>query len=237
MTSRPVLRQLLAGRDFAVGDDLAKQMANYVYVVVDDERREALLVDPAYAPLELLGLLEAEGLALTGVLLTHYHADHAGGPLGSSRLAGIAELLERVQVPVHVHEDERPWIERTTGVAGSSLVGHSSGDIVQVGRHQITCLHTPGHTPGSQCLLVGGSVVTGDTLFLSGCGRTDLPGGDARALYDSLFHRLGALPASTVVLPGHDYSPRPSATLAEVRAANAVLADVDEDTWVRRLCG
>lgn len=237
MRPHPAVRQLRAGRDFAAGDRVANQMANFAYALVDEASRTALLVDPAYAPLELAGLLELDGITLAGVVLTHYHPDHAGGRLGNFPVAGIAELLDEVDVPVHVQRDEVVWVARSAGVGEDCLVAHDGGDTLALGESQVTLLHTPGHTPGSQCLLVGDAVLTGDTLFLDGCGRTDLPGGDPHALYDSLFHRLAALDGGTVVLAGHDYSTEPSASLASVRAHNPFLAPSDEVAWVARQGG
>ncbi len=234
LSGRRYFRQLLAGRDFALDDGFAREMANYVYAIGDRDTGEAVLVDPAYAPGELVGLLRADGLSLAGVLLTHYHADHAGGHLGSWEIAGIAALLEHADVPVHVQRDELAWVTATTGVGADSLLAHGPGDTVAVGGVTITLVHTPGHTPGSQCLLVDGTLVTGDTLFLHGCGRTDLPGGDPAALYDSLIHRLAPLPGETVVFPGHAYAPEPSAPLGVLRAENPVLAPLDEAAWLVR---
>lgn len=233
----PAIRQLRAGRDFAAHDRIAAQMANFAYALVDEVSHTALLVDPAHAPVELADALEHAELRLVGIVLTHYHADHAGGRLGNFPVAGVAELVEHLEVPIHVQRDELDWVARGTGLDTGALVAHDSGDTLPLGGHQVTLVHTPGHTPGSQCLLVDGAVLTGDTLFLEGCGRTDLPGGDPRALYDSLFHRLAGLPGETVVLAGHDYSAVASATLAEVRAANPFLAPLDEDVWVARQGG
>ena len=93
-------------------------------------------------------------------------------------ISGISERLEVVDVPIHVQRDEIPWVERRTGVGPDSLVAHESSDVVSVGSIDIELIHTPGHTPGSQCFVVDGRLVSGDTLFLEGCGRTDLPGAD-----------------------------------------------------------
>ncbi|HVC25420.1 MAG TPA: MBL fold metallo-hydrolase [Acidimicrobiales bacterium] len=234
---RLYLRQLLAGRDFALSDGLARQMVNFVYAIGDRETGEAVLVDPAYAPDELVALLAADGMRLTGTLLTHYHADHAGGSLGDHHIVGIAELLGEVDVPVHVQRDELRWVSERTGVDSSSLVAHDAGDRVDLGGLSLSLLHTPGHTPGSQCILVGGCLVTGDTLFLEGCGRTDLPGGDARALYDSIVHGIAALPDDTVVLPGHAYSQAPSADLRTLRQVNPVLAPRSAEEWLAAFAG
>jgi len=231
------LRQLLSGRDFARDDELAVQMRNYAYAIGDRESGEALLVDPAYAPDELVELLAGDGMRVVGAVLTHYHADHAGGSMAGHALAGIAELLGSVDVPVHVQKAERPWVERTTGVAPGSLVAHDAGDVLCVGSVEVELLHTPGHTPGSQCLLVRGTLLTGDTLFLRGCGRTDLPGGDPGELYDSLVHRLAALAPSTVVMPGHAYDPAPSASLETLVTANPVLFPQTREQWTARFAG
>jgi glyoxylase-like metal-dependent hydrolase (beta-lactamase superfamily II) len=207
-------------------------MENLVYLIGDRETKEAVAVDPAYAPSELVGLLEADGMSLVGVLATHYHADHIGGDLFGHQIAGIADLLEMEDVPVHVNENEIEWIERGTGLGRNNLVGHASGDVVQVGEIGIRLLHTPGHTPGSQCFLVEGRLVAGDTLFLRGCGRTDLPGSDPAAMYDSLLNRLARLPDETIVYPGHLYSPEGSASLGENKAKNPVLAPRSADGWL-----
>ena len=108
-------RQWLSGAQFAGRDPVATQMVNYAYAIGDATTHEAMLVDPAYDVDELLGLLEADEMTCVGVLATHYHADHVGGSLFGVTIDGIAALLERLDVPVHVQSDEAPWIERTTG--------------------------------------------------------------------------------------------------------------------------
>ena len=154
MTERLYFQQWLAGRDFAVGDQLARQMVNFVYVIGDRESGEAVIVDPAYAPGEIVDKVTADGLRVTGVLATHYHPDHVGGEMMGVAISGISELLEVVDVPIHVQRDEIPWVERRTGVGPDSLVAHESSDVVSVGSIDIELIHTPGHTPGSQCFLV-----------------------------------------------------------------------------------
>lgn len=225
-------RQLLAGRDFAVGNQLARQMVNFVYVIGDRDTNEALLVDPAYAPGELVDLVSADGLTVTGVLATHYHPDHVGGEMMGHQISGISELLNQIDVPVHVQKEEVPWVQRRTGVGSDPLVAHDAGDVVTVGGVRVELLHTPGHTPGSQCFLVQGRLVSGDTLFLEGCGRTDLPGSDPEEMYRSLQERLLRVPDDTIVFPGHLYSPDPSASLAEVRKYNYALAPTTAEAWL-----
>lgn len=223
-------RQWLAGHDFATSDPVAGQMANFAYAIGDATTRTAILVDPAYDVASLVALLAAEDVTCVGAIGTHYHADHVGGSLLGYKVEGIAALLEHLDVPIHVQADEVPWISRTTGVT-DALVSHGPGDVVQVGAVSIELVHTPGHTPGSQCLLVDGALVTGDTLFLDGCGRTDLPGGDAREMYETLTRRLVRIDDATVVYPGHRYSREPSLSMGATRARNAVLAPLSPDDW------
>jgi glyoxylase-like metal-dependent hydrolase (beta-lactamase superfamily II) len=225
-------RQLLAGRDFATGDPVAQQMVNFVYLIGDRGTGDAVIVDPAYAVAELLDLLAADGMRCVGALATHYHPDHVGGDLMGIPVEGVRQLLERVSVPVHVQRSELPWVARTTQLGDSDLVGHDSGDVVRVGQVPVELIHTPGHTPGSQCFLVDGRLVSGDTLFLDGCGRTDLPGGDPEALYESLTTRLARVDDDTVLYPGHRYSVESSATLGATRQRNAVFRVAGRDRWL-----
>jgi len=135
-------------------------------------------------------------------------------------------------VPVHVQADEAEWVKRVTGADDSDLVTHASSDIVQVGAIPIELIHTPGHTPGSQCFLVDNCLVAGDTLFLEGCGRTDLPGGDPRALYESLTQKLAKVPDDATLFPGHLYSAEPSQSMGETRQYNFVFKPKTEEQWL-----
>jgi glyoxylase-like metal-dependent hydrolase (beta-lactamase superfamily II) len=236
---RLYFRQLLSGRDFAVGDPLASQMVNFVYAIGDRVTGEALLVDPAYAVDDLLGVLEADGMRLTGVCATHYHPDHIGGTMMGHTIEGVPALLEQAECPVHVQSAEAPWVARTIDIPEHDLATHAAGDTIRVGEIEIQLVHTPGHTPGSQCLLVDGRdggrvssrVVTGDTLFLDGCGRTDLPGSDAELMFDSL-QQLAKLPESTIVYPGHRYSMPSSATMSSILEQNFVYKPTSKEQWM-----
>src|SRR3954466_7797165 len=228
---RLYFRQLLSGRDFAVNDPIAQQMVNFVYAIGDRVTGECLLIDPAYSIADLLGIVESDGMRVTGVLATHYHPDHVGGSMMNHPIEGIAALLERKDCPIHVQRDEVPWVRRTTGVGEDHLAAHDAGDVVAVGSVSITLVHTPGHTPGSQCFHVDGRLVSGDTLFLDGCGRTDLPGSDSEAMYESL-QRLARLPEDTIVYPGHRASLPSSGTLDAVRATNIVYKPKSKDGWL-----
>ena len=245
------LEQWLAGRDFARDDPTAAQMINFVYLVADDVTRQAVLVDPAWDVDGLVARVEREGYTLAGTLATHYHPDHVGGDLWGLDVAGIARLLAVAPAArVHAHADDAPWIERVTGVPARDLVLHRGGDVLALGSVQVEFVHTPGHTPGSTCFLVSdpatpddrpGSVaqpalVSGDTLFVQGCGRVDLPGSDPDEMHRTLTQRLAKLPATTVLYPGHDYGPTPTSTLEQERQTNRYLRLDSLEAW-RRVMG
>lgn len=222
---RLYFRQMLSGRDFAVGDPFATQMVNFAYAIGDRSTGECLLVDPAWNVDDLIERVGDDGMNVVGVLATHYHADHVGGSIMGHDIQGVAALLERLSCPVHVQSDEIEWMERTSGVGADHLVAHSPGDVVTVGGVEVKLVHTPGHTPGSQCFLVDGRLVAGDTLFLDGCGRTDLPGSDPVAMAESLrlLHRVDD---DVVLYPGHRYSVASCATMGSVKQSNFVFDGV-----------
>jgi glyoxylase-like metal-dependent hydrolase (beta-lactamase superfamily II) len=180
-------------------------MQNFVYLVGDPVARQCVVVDPAWEIDTIVDTAAADGMTITGALVTHTHQDHVGGSLESwgmpGRIPGIEELLGRVPAKVYVHKAEREFLRGF----GSDLVKVDHHDTLPVGRLTLTFMHTPGHTPGSQCFLVDGRLISGDTLFIGSCGRTDLPGSDPKEMYYSLTQRLGALPDDTILLPGHNY--------------------------------
>ena len=234
---RLYFRQLLAGRDIAQNDPVARQMVNFVYLIGDREKGEAVVIDPAYDPAGILDVLAADDMRLTGALATHYHSDHVGGSMMGWEVAGVKELLELTQVPVHVQADEAPLVQKVTGLTDAELVSHKGGDVVTVGEIPIELVHTPGHTPGSQCFMLDGALVSGDTLFLEGCGRTDLPGGDPVALYHSLTQTLGKVPDDAILFPGHMYSAVPAASMGDTRRVNFVFRPRNEQEWLSMFGG
>jgi glyoxylase-like metal-dependent hydrolase (beta-lactamase superfamily II) len=237
MADRLYFRQLLSGRDLAAGDQLARQMVNFVYLVGDRDTGEAVVVDPAYDVDTICDTLAADGMTLTGVLASHYHADHVGGSMMGFSIRGVSDLLEKVSVPIHVQAAEADYVCKTTGLASGDLVTHASGDTVTVGGIDIELIHTPGHTPGSQCFMVENRLVSGDTLFLEGCGRTDLPGSDPREMYESLTQRLAKVPDDALLFPGHWYAPEPSGSMGETRRSNYVFAPRSETQWLQMFGG
>ena len=231
--NRLYFRQLLAGRDFAVDNEIARQMVNFVYLVGDRETGEAMIIDPAYGVQELVEIAGIDGMKITGALATHYHPDHVGGSMMGWEIEGAAQLLalDGVEAKLHVQREEAWGVKRMTGLSDSDLIEHDGGDVVTIGAIEVSLLHTPGHTPGSQCFLVDGCLLAGDTLFLDGCGRTDLPGGDSDALYESLTQRLAKLPDETVLYPGHMYSSDSYATMGQTRSSNYVFRLPTLEQW------
>src|ERR1051325_11912382 len=197
-------------------------MQNFVYLVGDPVARQCVVVDPAWEIDTIVDAAAQDGMTIVGALVTHTHQDHVGGSLASwgmpGRIPGVEELLERVQAKVYVHKAEREFLPGL----GSDLVKVDNHDTLPVGRLAIEFLHTPGHTPGSQCFLLDGRLISGDTLFIGSCGRTDLPGSDPKEMYYSLTQRLGALPDDTVLFPGHNYG-GPESTIGREKRQNRFI--------------
>ena len=204
------------------------EMANLAYLIGSRSTREVLLVDPAWSVDALLDRAEADGMQAIGALTTHYHQDHVGGSIFGMEIEGVARLLERAPMPIYVNELEADGTRQVTGASESDLRRMSGGDVLTLGQVRVRLIHTPGHTPGSQCFLVEeegqpGRLVSGDTLFLGSCGRVDLPGADPEAMYRSLNETLKRLPDETLVYPGHLYSAEASDTLGNEKRSNPFL--------------
>ncbi len=207
-------------------------MANFTYIVGSRSTREVVIVDPAWDIEGLIKHLEERDYTLTAALATHYHPDHVGGGMGGHSIVGVAELMEHKPVKVYVHKHEADGMKKVTALSDSDLVKVDSGDTLDVGNVQIEFLHTPGHTPGSQCFRVRNTLVSGDTLFIDGCGRVDLPGSNSEDMYHSL-QKLKSLPDDTLLLPGHNYGQVPNATMAETKARNSYLSVQNLETWTQ----
>jgi glyoxylase-like metal-dependent hydrolase (beta-lactamase superfamily II) len=205
-------------------------MQNFVYVVGSRETREVVLVDPAWAIEPLVAHVREQGFEPIAALVTHYHPDHVGGSFSGQRIEGLRELLDLKGMKVYANKHEAQGLVKVTGISDSDIVKVDSGDQLKVGNIEIDFLHTPGHTPGSQCFLVRNALVSGDTLFIQGCGRVDLPGSDPDQMYESL-RKLASLPDDTVLYPGHDYGGGPHRTLAETKQVNAYLRIPNLEMW------
>ncbi len=190
-------------------------MQNFVYLLVPATPGRLAVVDPAWEPETLLRRADALGRPITDIVLTHHHHDHTNA---------VAALLSRHPARVHVQRTEKPFLKGQPWEL--DLVFHEPDDTLELGGDaKVQLLHTPGHTPGSQCLLVEDQLLTGDTLFVDGCGRCDLPGGDPRQMFASLQRLAHRLPGTTRILPGHDYGPTPEAILADQRRTNPYLEE------------
>ena len=168
-------------------------MDNFAYLLWDEKTKEAAVIDPCWQPEKLEEFIKKEGLKLQCVLLTHAHPDHVNGVAFFTRANN--------ELPVYLHEADHFMLEGKP----PKLFTVQDGEKVEAGTLKIGVLHTPGHTPGSVCYQAGGGVYTGDTLFVGECGRVDLPGSSAEALYDS-FVKLSGMPDGTAVYPGHSYN-------------------------------
>jgi glyoxylase-like metal-dependent hydrolase (beta-lactamase superfamily II) len=198
-------------------------MANYVYILGDSVTRKAAVVDPAWDVEAICNFIQSEGYEIDKILITHYHPDHLGGSMMGQNIEGAAEMLSRVKAKVYVNKHEAEGVKRVAGLSDSDLVKVDAGDVFKLGEIDVKSLHTPGHTPGSQCFLADGNLISGDTLFINSCGRVDLPGSDPEAMYYSLNRILKNLDDETVVYPGHAYSNEPSSTIGRQKRTNMYL--------------
>jgi hydroxyacylglutathione hydrolase len=208
-------------------------MANFVYLVGDPTTGKAAVIDPAWDIESIIKWAKRHGCTIEHILITHYHPDHLGGSMMGMTVEGAARMLERgVKAKVYVNKEEAEGTRRVAGLSDSDLVKMEGGDTVKVGNLTITLLHTPGHTPGSQCFLVEGNLIAGDTLFVNSCGRVDLPGSDPEAMYYSLNRTLRNLPDSTVVYPGHAYAPESSTTIGAQKKTNMYMRFASLDDFL-----
>jgi len=186
-------------------------MQNFIYLIGDPATREAAVVDPGWEVPAILQAAEQDGYRITRAIVTHHHFDH---------VMGLPELLKTVDVPVHVHREDASLVKIEPG----NRKAVAGGDVITVGRVPIQLIHTPGHTAGSQCLLVDGRLFSGDTLFIRSCGRCDFPDSSPRALFETLSTRLKPLDDETILCPGHNYADTPTARFGDEKQHNPFLA-------------
>jgi hydroxyacylglutathione hydrolase len=199
-------------------------MMNFVYLIGCAETGDAAVVDPAWDVPAILKLAIDSNLRIKHILVTHGHPDHVNG---------LESLLQATDAKVYIHPDEIEYMKEVAREFGMSTdfvarrSGNfkkvSDGDKILVGKLSIECLHTPGHSPGSQCFLVEGCLISGDTLFVDACGRVDMPGGEPEKMFWSLNHRLRSLDDSIVLYPGHDYGGSPTSTIADQKKTNIYM--------------
>ena len=184
-------------------------MQNFVYLIGDKAKREALVVDPAWDVKAVLRAADEEGFQVKGALITHTHFDHVNG---------LEELLNQTDGTVYIHKNEAQYLKGMKG----NIKKIEGGEKIKIGDVEINFLNTPGHTPGSQCFLIGNNLVSGDTLFINACGRCDLPGGNAEEMYQSLT-RLAGLDENTILYPGHNYADEPTSTIKNEKRFNPYM--------------
>jgi hydroxyacylglutathione hydrolase len=177
---------------------------NFSYVVADEDNGEAAVVDPSFNVDAITAIVKDHGFHVKYVINTHQHSDHTSGNEEIKSIFGAKLVAHRLS-----------GVRKDVSVA--------DGDAVRLGKVVIKVIHTPGHTPDSICLLVDGKLLTGDTLFVGECGRTDLPGGSSESMYASLFHKLMKLDDDIEFYPGHDYGLKPYSTIGDERRTNYVL--------------
>jgi hydroxyacylglutathione hydrolase len=211
-------------------------MQNFAYLIGDKATREVVVIDPAWDIEGLLNFVDERDYTLKGALVTHYHPDHCGGSFGHNVVEGVAALLERHALPIYANEHEVAGVQKVTGVSKTDLKSVSSGDKLAVGDIEIEFLHTPGHTPGSQCFRVKHTLISGDTLFIDGCGRVDLPGSNSEDMFNSL-RKLAELPDETILLPGHNYSAVAHATMGDTKRTNAYMRINNLESWKMMMGG
>ena len=175
---------------------------NFSYVITDSNY--AVVVDPSYNATQLIQLIENLDRSLTFIINTHHHHDHTSG-----------------NNQIKKHFDGQIITHRLSKISKDRQV--EDNDLITIGELIFQVIHTPGHTPDSICLLIDNKLLTGDTLFVGECGRTDLAEGNSKDMYNSLFHKILELPDTTEVYPGHDYGPKPISTIGYERETNYTL--------------
>lgn len=209
----------------------AGPMGNCLYRLSDPSTQKAFLFDPAWIPLEMYDQAVADGLTVEGVVLTHTHQDHVGGELFGQKIPGIRELIAaHPDLPVWVHESEATKLMEITGIPEQNVRILIDEQVLELGNVSIRCIHCPGHSPGGVSFLVDGHLIAGDTLFVQGVGRVDLPGSDPDALFYSL-RRLMELPDDTKVYPGHRSAPEASSTIGSEKQLNPYLRPKNVEQW------
>ena len=195
-------------------------MENFIYLIKDQSTGRAAVVDPAWEVDEIIKRARQNNVTITDILLTHSHYDH---------INGIEALLSQYDAQVHLLKAEADF----WGQYRDSTSLHHGGDVIKVGETEIAILHTPGHTPGSACYHVGNNLIAGDTLFVFGCGRCDMAGGDPHQMFQTLKRIQTELPGNTILYPGHNYADKETSTIGEQVEGNPFMHFDTEADFVK----
>ncbi|MDX9822228.1 MAG: MBL fold metallo-hydrolase [Syntrophales bacterium] len=198
-------------------------MAVFAYIVGDPESGEGLVIDPAANTEEILQEAKREGLTIRTIVNTHAHPDHTGGNGAMKEKTGAAIVIHEAdaQMLLSMPSAYLRMFGALPSPPADLLV--RDGDELKLGGTALTVIHTPGHTPGGMCLYADGAIFTGDTLFVEGVGRTDLPGGSWDVMAAAIREKLFSLPDATVVYPGHNYGSSPTSTIGREKSHNPYL--------------
>mgnify|MGYP001183104531 FL=1 len=195
-------------------------MDNFVYVIEDEVSKACTIVDPAWDVSAILACIQSRDLELVYILLTHGHFDHTDG---------LVDCLAYKDVPVYMSKQELPKLIPNQ----PNMIFTNDNDIIPFGSNHIKIIHTPGHSPGGQCFYIDNHLITGDTLFINGCGRCDLGGSSLDDMYNSL-ETIKLLPDETIIYPGHDYDDKPIDTLTNQKKTNRFLLCQNKEEFIRK---
>jgi hydroxyacylglutathione hydrolase len=198
-------------------------MAVFAYIVGDRENGEGLVIDPAAETERIQAEADSNGITIKYIVNTHGHVDHISGNADMKTLTGADIIIHKDDADILVSTPAmvlRMFNAKPSPPADSTV---QDGDRITVGKIDLRVIHTPGHSPGGMSLYTPGYVFTGDTLFVEGLGRTDLPGGSWSIMHASIMNKLLTLPGDTVVLPGHNYGRMPTSTIQNEKENNPFL--------------
>ena len=198
-------------------------MENFIYFIGDTNTKEVVVIDPAWDVDFLINEAKKDGLKIIASLVTHGHFDHTNG---------VEALLNKHDIPVYINKTEADFFKFNWG--GENVKKVNSGDKLKIGNIEVQFVHTPGHTPGSQCFLVNNNLVAGDTLFINGCGRCDLPGGNVEQMFDTIYNKLMKMSNDTIIFPGHNYADKKHDKLEEQKKTNPYMQFDNLNSFIGR---
>ncbi len=191
-------------------------MQNFTYIVVDEETSQSIIIDPSWDLIELELIIKENDLKIKYIVNTHHHFDHT---------IGNESMSESTKAPIIQHELSD--LKHDISV--------KDGDFIEFGSSKLKVLHTPGHSKDSICLLGDGKIFSGDTLFVGNCGRIDLPGGDPKELFHSLFDVIYKLDDELIMYPGHNYGSTETSTIGKEKLTNFVMQKRTEEQFLEMM--